>query len=217
MPGVGNPYWPVVELRLATPRLVLRPCTEADLPALADALPADFETDPRLPVHDVADPRLARGLAVHQAYWQALAGWSASSWRLPFVVELDGRAVGVQELEADGFARRRVVETGSWLVPEVRGTGVGKEMRAAVLHLAFGDLGALEAETAAWWDNAASLGVSRALGYEPNGETVHVHGDRRDRMVRMRLTADRWATVAPSYPTTVSGSDGCRHLFGVGR
>lgn len=210
-----NPCWPVAALRLTTRRLVLRPCTEADLPGLAGVLPDDFETDPSLPVHDVDDARLARGLAVHQAYWQAMARWSPSSWRLPFVVGLDGRSVGVQEVEADGFDRRRVVETGSWLVPEVRGAGVGKEMRAAVLHLAFGGLGALVAETEAWWDNAGSLGVSRAVGYEPNGETLHVHGDRRDRMVRMRLTAERWQAVAPSYPTTVTGLDGCRRLFGV--
>lgn len=210
-----NPYWPVVDLRLVTARLVLRPCTEADLPTLADVVPGDAEADPALPAHAVGDPRLARGIALHQSYWQALGSWSPSSWRLPFVAVLGGRAVGVQELEGDGFARRRVVATSSWLVPDVRGTGLGTEMRAGVLHLAFGGLGAAVAETEAWWDNAGSLGVSRALGYEPNGETVHVHGDRRDRMVRMRLTADRWREVAPSHPATVEGLDGCRHLFGA--
>jgi RimJ/RimL family protein N-acetyltransferase len=213
---MGNPYWPLAGLRLSTSRLVLRPCTEADLPALADAVPGDAEADPALPVHGVADPRLARGIALHQSYWQAMGGWSAASWRLPFVVLLGGRAVGVQELEADGFARRRVVATASWLVPGVRRTGVGTEMRAAVLHLAFGGLDALVAETEAWWDNAGSLGVSRTLGYEPNGETVHVHGDRRDRMVRMRLTAERWRAVGPSHPATVEGLEECRHLFGAG-
>jgi RimJ/RimL family protein N-acetyltransferase len=212
---VTSRYWPVADLRLTTPRLVLRPFTEADLAGLADVVPDDFDTDPSLPTHHVDDPRTAKGIAVHQSYWQAMATWSPASWRLPFVVALDGRPVGMQELEADGFAGRRVVGSGSWLVPDVRGRGIGTEMRAAVLHLAFGGLGAEVAETEAWWDNHASLGVSRSLGYEPNGETIHVHRDRRDRIVRLRLTADRWAAVAGAHPTTVTGLDACRHLFGV--
>lgn len=210
-------YWPVVDLRLTTPRLVLRPCTEADLDHLADVVPDDFETDPQVPRHDVDDDRTRRGLALRQSYWAAMATWSPERWRLPFVVALGGSVVGVQEIEAEGFARRRVVETGSWLVAGVRGTGVGKEMRAAVLHLGYTGLGAAVAETEAWWDNAGSLGVSRALGYEPNGETVHVHRDRRDRMVRMRLPVERWRERAGAWPTEVEGLDACRHLFGVAR
>ena len=42
-------------------------------------------------------------------------------------------------------------------------------MRAAVLGFAFDGLGAQVAETSAFLDNAASNGVSRALGYEENG------------------------------------------------
>lgn len=212
---VGNPYWPLFDLRLTGPHVVLRPCTEVDLPHLAAVVPADAEPDPRLPRHDIADPHLRRGAAVHQSYWQAWATWSPTAWRLPFVVALGDDVVGTGEVEAEDFARRRVVETGSWLVPDVRGRGVGKELRAALLHLAFTGLGALVAETAAWHDNGASLGVSRSLGYEPNGETLHVDGDRRDRMVRMRITADAWARRAGEFPTAIAGLDACRHLFGV--
>jgi hypothetical protein len=84
-----DPYWPLFALRLASPDLVLRPVTEADLAELAGLLPDDVEQD---------------------------------------------------------------------------------------LALAFGPLQAQAAITSAWHDNHASLGVSRALGYRPNGESLHARG-----------------------------------------
>ncbi len=55
--------------------------------------------------------------------------------------------------------------SGSWLTASAQGRGIGVEMRAAVLHLAFAGLGALEALTSAWEDNVASQRVSLRLGY----------------------------------------------------
>ena len=75
----------------------------------------------------------------------------------------------MQGMHARGFAARRTVDTGSWLGQDYQGRGFGKEMRAAVLALAFDGLGARLAETEAFLDNAASNAVSRALGYEENG------------------------------------------------
>ncbi len=208
-------FWPITDLRLETVRLTLRPTTEDDLAALAAIFPNDSELDPSLPALPIADRAAQRGAAVHQAYWRAQGSWRPESWNLGFSVFHQGRLCGQQALEADDFARRLVVDSNSWLSPAVRGVGLGKEMRAAVLHLAFGGLGALEAETTAWWDNAASLGVSAALGYEPNGEHIHVDGARRDRMIRMRLTAARWQERGGTHPTKVEGLEGCRHLFGA--
>src|SRR5207253_465320 len=59
----------------------------------------------------------------------------------------------------------------AWLAPGHRGRGIGKETRAAVLHLAFAGLEAREAESDVFTDNNASNRVSQALGYEPNGTT----------------------------------------------
>ena len=73
--------------------------------------------------------------------------------------------VGIQELTADDFAGSRSVSSGSWLTASAQGRGLGVEMRAAVLHLAFAGLGALEAQTSAWIDNPASQRVSLRLGY----------------------------------------------------
>ena len=84
---------------------------------------------------------------------------------------LEDRPIGIQELRATGFATLRTVETGSWLGRAFQGKGIGTEMRAAVLALAFDGLGAEVATSGAIDGNAASRRVSEKLGYEPNGES----------------------------------------------
>jgi hypothetical protein len=63
--------------------------------------------------------------------------------------------------QAQDFSLLRSVGTGSWLGTEYQGQGIGKEMRSAVLHLAFAGLGAQIARSGAYFDNEASLRVSR--------------------------------------------------------
>jgi RimJ/RimL family protein N-acetyltransferase len=88
-------------------------------------------------------------------------------------------------------------------------------MRSAVLALAFGPLQALAAVTSAWHDNHASLGVSRALGYRPNGESLHARGDRVDVMQHMRLPRADWLASGSSERVLISGFEACRPLFGL--
>jgi RimJ/RimL family protein N-acetyltransferase len=90
-------------------------------------------------------------------------------WRLYFVVTVDGVPVGMQDLIAVEFGTFATVTTFSWLAANQRGRGIGREMRAAVLHLAFAGLAAREATSEAFTDNPASNRVSEGLGYEPNG------------------------------------------------
>lgn len=208
-------YWPLHGLRITTPHLVLRPMVEADLAPLAARLPADVGFDPALPAYAGLEPSAARGIALCQTYWRALGGWRAESWDLLFVVLHSDEVVGVQSLEGSDFLRRRTVETWSFLLPVARSRGLGKSMRRAVLGLAFDHLGALAAETEALRSNAASIGVSHAVGYLPNGETFHSGGDGIDVMVRMRLTRDRWLESGRSAEVAVSGFDACRPLFGL--
>ena len=194
--------WPLHQLILTTPDLVLRGMTEADAQALAFVVPQDLEHDPRLAhVSPAAD--------VLQAYWRNAGLWQPTSWVLELVVLQDGRPIGLQALEGEDFAVRRTVDSHSWLVPEVRGNGLGKQMRAAVLELAFAHLGAAWAITEAWEDNAASLGVSRSLGYVDNGVDVHA-GPRL--MQRLRLSAGDWRSPVP---VTVDGLEDCLPLFGI--
>lgn len=203
--------WPLFGLKLTTPRLELRPVREPDLPTLVALLPHDAEQDPRLPTH-VEDVEATRAHRVLQSYWRGQGSWTATEWAISFAVIETGQIIGVQVLEANDFPRLRMVETASWLGADSRGRGFGKVMRAAVLHLAFEGLGAQVAETEAWHDNGASIGVSRALGYEPNGETRHARGDRADRMVRMRLPREEWRCPVP---VEVEGLEACRAYFRV--
>jgi hypothetical protein len=50
--------------------------------------------------------------------------------------------MGVQDLIANDFGTLREVSSGSFIGLKHQGHGIGKEMRAAVLHLAFAGLGA---------------------------------------------------------------------------
>jgi RimJ/RimL family protein N-acetyltransferase len=75
-------------------------------------------------------------------------------------------------VQATRFPLLRTVSTGSFLGLPHQGRGIGKEMRAAVLHLAFAGLGAERAVTEAFTDTVASQRVTESLGYRPNGTDV---------------------------------------------
>lgn len=212
---MSHRYWPLFDLRLSTPDLELRPMTEADQSALADLLPDDVELDPAATSYPV-DERTGRGMVVFQSYWKAYGTWSPGAWRLPFAVFAAGELIGAQELEGNDFPVLRTVDTSSFLVPSARGHGLGKQMRRAVLGLAFGPMVARAAITSAWHDNHASLGVSRALGYRPNGEALQ----RRepggvDVMVHLRLVRADWLAGAVADQVTCTGFEPCRPLFGL--
>ena len=135
---------------------------------------------------------------------------------MSFGVFRDGELLGYQGLEGDDFATLRTVDTSSFLTRPVRGQGLGKQMRAAVLALAFGALGARFAITSAWSDNHASLGVSRALGYVDNGVTAHRRSEAAAEMTHLRLTREQWLTSGWAERMTVAGVDECMTFFGLG-
>lgn len=210
-PSAWETIWPLARLCLRTARLELRLPTGEEALILAGAAPDDLENDPAWPAPATAERPVPVG--VLQWYWRALGTWKADHWRLPLGVWFRGQPVGFQELEAERFALLRTVETSSWLVPSARGRGIGKEMRAAVLGLAFDQLGADLARSGAWETNGASLGVSRALGYEDNGWDLHQHGDRVGVMRRVVLTRARWD--GSRHPVEVEGLGPCRPWFGA--
>lgn len=179
--------WPQHDLVLTTPSLVLRGMTETDALALSAVVPEDVEHSPRLP--DVSS-----GQKVLLAYAGQIAAWRTEDWVLPFTVLREGVPIGLQALEGKDFLTRRTIDSHSWLITSARGQGLGKQMRAAVLELGFGHLGAAFAVTEAWEDNYASLGVSRALGYIDNG--FHLHAGPR-RMTRLVLPVQAWSCPVP--------------------
>ena len=194
-----HPYWPLFDLRLSVADLELRPMTEADLIPLAQLLPDDVEFDPDATRYPGLDEATGRRVIGFQHYWNCFGSWQPQRWRLNFCVRAGGLLVGVQELEATDFVMLRTVDSASHLVPAARGRGIGRQMRRAVLALAFGPLRAQAAISSAWHDNHASLGVSRALGYLPNGESLHRRGDGADTMRAGRTSvSSRLVPIQPA-------------------
>jgi RimJ/RimL family protein N-acetyltransferase len=130
-------------------------------------------------------PTLPRSVLQH--HWSQLASWHPANWHLELAVVLDSVVVGTQGIGATDFAVLREVGTGSWLGRDYHGRGVGTAMRSAVLALAFDGLGAEYALSDAFTDNAASLGVSRKLGYADNGILRLVVRGRPQSSQRVRL------------------------------
>jgi RimJ/RimL family protein N-acetyltransferase len=208
--------WPLFGLRLRSERLELRLPTDEELLDLMDVVRAGIHPPDEMPFAStwstLPSPAFERGyLAYH---WGNRVSWTPESWELGAAAFLDGRPVGMQGIHARGFAGNRTVDTGSWLGQAFQGQGLGKEMRTAMLGFAFDGLGALVAETEAFLDNAASNGVSRALGYEENGfGTLAPHGEPRATQ-RFRMTVEGWRS-RPRPRITIEGLEDCRDLFGV--
>ncbi|MEO7447901.1 MAG: GNAT family N-acetyltransferase [Humibacillus sp.] len=212
--GVDPPVWPLHGVRLTTADLGLTVTVESDLATLARVLPDDVEQDPEATTYAGLDVVANRHAVLAQAYWRALGTWSPRDWALPFTVHRDGAVVGMQWLESTETGEGGVVDSSSWLVPEARGRGWGRQMRAAVLSLAFGPLGARAAVSSAVLANGASLGVSRALGYENTHRSVLEHSG--EVLQHLRLERVAWEASRAGDPVTVHGVDlAVLALFGI--
>lgn len=203
-------------LRLRTGRLELRLGDRAELEALArvaaDGIHPPGEMPFAVPWTDAAgEPGFVDGfVAFHE---DALATWTPESWTLNLLAFDRGRPVGTQALGATRFAVDRTVQTGSWLGAGSQGHGLGTEMRAAVLELAFGQLGARTARSG-WLESGAaqSASVSARLGYREVGTHVeHVRGTpvgHHD----LVLEAGHWRCP---IAVELEGVGPCLALFGV--
>jgi RimJ/RimL family protein N-acetyltransferase len=204
--------WPLRSLRLTTERLVLRQPTEEELAALADlAATGVHEPGERPFLTPWTDLEPAeRAQYVMQQHWSRLGSWSPDNWALELAVLRDDRPIGLVTLKARQFAVLREVTTSSWLGLAHHGKGYGTEARTALLHLAFGELGAEVALSEVFQDNHGSQAVSRKLGYHPDGISRDVlHGEV---VVSDRLRLDR-AEWQP-HEVRVEGLEQCRSFFG---
>jgi RimJ/RimL family protein N-acetyltransferase len=208
--------WPLAGLRLRTPQLELRLPGPDDLEALADLAAAGVH-DPDVmpfPTPWTAAPPDERALGTMQYHWSQWASWKPAEWNLDLVVVRDGTVTRSQGMGAREFAVLREVHTGSWLGRAYHRQGIGTEMRAAVLHLAFEGLGAQQAVSGAFEDNAGSLGVSRKLGYRDDGIRLHAVRGRTAVERRLRLTREDWLATR-SVPVEIEGLGSCLPMFGV--
>ena len=135
-------------------------------------------------------------------------------WTLELAVLAGGEPVGIQGIGGTEFAVTREVHTGSWLGRRHHGRGIGTEMRAAVLHLAFAGLGAELGGLVGADGNHASIGVSRKLGYAEDGVAVQAVRGRRRIDRRFRMDRETWA-ARRTVPVEIEGLEPCRELLGA--
>lgn len=209
-------HWPLFDLVVRTPRLELR-YADDELTLAAAELGARGVHAPEMmpfnvPWTDAPLGEQERNSLQH--YWLTRATWTRDSWRCPMVVLVDGEVVGAQGIQADRFSLAREFSTGSWLGRDHQGKGIGKDMRAAILHLGFAGLGAARAHTAAFHDNLPSLGVTKSIGYEANGEAYETRRDTVDRQLRFVLTRENWEAQRRD-DIEIEGLEPCLALFGA--
>jgi RimJ/RimL family protein N-acetyltransferase len=213
---VDHTHWPFFSLEITTPRVELRYPSDDDLVALAGILSDGIHDPTTMPFSEpwtrASSPELERNAL--QFWWSRRASLAPDNWTLQLAVFEDGVPLGVQDVGSRHFAITRTVTTGSWLVQHAQGRGVGKEMRAAVLHFAFAGLGATEAYTSAFEDNPASLGVTRALGYRPNGSAIDAREGKAVRHLEFVMPRTDWERHRRA-DITISGLTPCLSLLGA--
>ena len=126
----------------------------------------------------------------------------------------DGEVIGQQKITGANFRTVRTVNSFSFLTLAHQGQGLGKEMRRAILHLAFEGLGALRAESDAFVDNAASAGVSRSLGYRDNGTFLAPRPSGAALMLRFLMTKEDWEQISTD-DLTITGLEGALPVLGL--
>lgn len=203
-------------LEIRTPRLTLRYLDDVladELVRVAARGVHDPATMPfSIPWTDLPSPEME-----HEAlrfYWRSRADTTPTAWRLLHAVIHEGEVIGAGDLFATDFPVLRQFETGSWLGRDFQGRGLGKELRMCTLTLGFDGLGAEWARTGAWADNAASLGVTRSLGYEREGERRMLRRGQPDDLVGFRMHRDHWATIRRD-DITLHGLEPARHFLGL--
>lgn len=148
---------------LSTPRLVLRPPTEADVPAIEAAC-----QDPDIPRWTTVPSPYTRQ---HAEDFVRLVGehWTSGAETV-WAIFADGVLVGMIGLHdiethpAGGHA-----EIGFWSASAARGRGYMTEAARAVIDWGFGNLGLARLTWRAVAGNAASARTARALGFRYEG------------------------------------------------
>lgn len=192
-------YFPAFGLEVRTPKLVLRLPDDDDLVELTELAVRGVHPPEQMPFTvpwtAVASPHLERNSLGFG--WLSRASLQSEDWRLNLVTVVDGEIVGTQGVMGSKWSATKVAESGSWIGQNFQGRGIGREMRHAALQLMFDGFGAAEALTFAYADNPASLAVTRALGYEPNGvdRVPDPVGEGSRELLRFRMTSSGFDAI----------------------
>ena len=204
---------PLYGLRLRTPRLELRLGSRDELVELGQLAREGIHPPAEMPFEVPWTDRSEEPTFVEDfvAYHEeTLRRWRPEEWSLNLLAFHHGRPVGSQSVRAEAFGEAREVHTGAWLGLAFQRQGLGTEMRAAVLELAFRGLGAQTATSGSILDNESSKRVSEKLGYTvvgtgkiaPRGKPVSKHD--------LRLEREEWRCP---FDIGLEGVEPCLPLF----
>jgi RimJ/RimL family protein N-acetyltransferase len=206
---------PLRSLRLRTPRLELRLGSRDELVEVHELARRGIHPPNEMPFENPWTDRSAeedfveRSVEFHEA---ALRDWRPERWSFNPLVFFEGRPIGSQGMRAEDFSLRREVDTGSWLGQAFQRQGLGTEMRAAVLELAFRELGALAATSGSVFGNESSKRVSEKLGYTVVGtSTIAPRGEPVSKY-DLRIERAGWK---PPIAVEIEGAERCLPLFGA--
>jgi RimJ/RimL family protein N-acetyltransferase len=206
---------PLYELRLRTPRLELRLGTREELVELGRLAEEGIHPPEEMPFEvpwtdRAGEPQFVDDfVAFHET---TLGQWTTERWSLNLLAFLDDRPVGSQSMCGEEFRARREIDTGSWLGHAYQRQGLGTEMRAAVVELAFRRLGARVALSGSVVGNESSKRVSEKLGYTVVGTSTIA--PRGEPVTKYDLRIEEGAWRAP-FPIEIEGVRECLALFGV--
>jgi RimJ/RimL family protein N-acetyltransferase len=203
-----EPLW---EIRVRTPRLVLRLPTADELLGLYRVAEGGIHPPEQMPFFFAwtDDLKEESFLAFHRGAWES---WRQDQWTLNFVTFLDDRPIGTQEVSGKDFVTMRTVNSGSWLGEPFQGQGFGTEQRAGMLEFAFRGLGAEAAESGVLEGNVRSQRISERLGYRVTGVTKAA--PRGDPVVQHEYRLERPDWRSP-IPVEIEGLEPCLQLFGA--
>ena len=199
-------------LSLRTPRLELRLPDREELVELRELARSGIHPPEEMPfAYAWTDEPYSEEwvVAFHE---ERLQTWTTETWELNLAVWAEGALAGIQGIGGRNFVRTRIVGTGSWLGRGYQGRGIGTEMRAAVLELAFRGLGAAVARSGALDGNEPSLRISQKLGYRVVGRSTVAPRGVEVGHTDLELRREDWV---PPVPVEIEGLAPCLPLFGL--
>lgn len=206
--------WPPYGVTLRGDGIEMRIVRESDAPELIDVALAGVHDPAYMPFAtawtDAPPDELPAQTFRH--IMSAPADTSPEKWRLTFLVRVDGEAAGLQDIFATHFPVTRTAETGSWLGRRFHGRGIGTRMRQIICAFGFDGLGAQRLESEAFADNAASLAVSRKVGYRDNGIGIDERRGQPAEIQRVVVTPE---TFVAGPPPVMAGVEPLRRFLGI--
>ncbi|MFI0741561.1 GNAT family N-acetyltransferase [Streptomyces sp. NPDC021100] len=175
---------------LTTERLLLRPFTPDDIPAVHAAC-----QDPAIPRYTPVPSPYTLEDARLFVEERCPAGWrDNTAYTFGVFTRDDGRLVGSMSLiQLKLAAPERQAEIGYWTAKELRGRGYTAEAAREIVRWAFQDLGAERLEWIAEAGNEGSRAVAAKVGFRMDGTVralIPHNGTRRDAWTGTLLPSD---------------------------